>query len=115
MRFLERRNARRVQLDLFYDYRMNVDLYPQGQEFLRERQPRTLIFWGQNVIFFTPEGGEAYLHDLPDAEMQRLDSGQFALEDSLDTIASNMRRFYDEKVSPVSPTAASPEGCEVVD
>ena len=63
--FLERPNARRVQLDLFYDYRTNVALYPAWQSFLRERQPETLILWGQNDIFFTPEGGEAYLRDLP--------------------------------------------------
>ena len=98
-RFMERPNARRAQLDLFYDYRKNVDLYPQWQKFLRGRQPKTLIFWGQNDIFFTPEGGEAYLRDLPDAEMHRLDSGHFAMEDCLDEIAAGIRRFYDEKVS----------------
>lgn len=27
-RFMERPNARRVQMDLFYDYRTNVGLYP---------------------------------------------------------------------------------------
>ncbi len=105
-RFMERPNARRVQLDLLYDYRTNVDLYPQWQKFLRERQPKTLIFWGQNDIFFTQEGGEAYLRDLPDAEMHRLDSGHFAVEDSLDQIDSNIRRFYEEKVSFASRTAA---------
>ena len=57
----ERPNATRVQLDLFYDYRTNVALYPAWQAFLRERQPQTLILWGQNDIFFTPESGEAYL------------------------------------------------------
>ncbi len=98
-RFMERPNARRVQLDLFYDYRKNVELYPEWQKHLRERRPKTLIFWGQNDIFFTPEGGEAYLRDLPDAEMHRLDSGHFALEDCLDEIAAGIRRFYDEKVS----------------
>ncbi len=97
-RFMERPNARRIQLDLFYDYRSNVDLYPAWQKFLREQQPSTLIFWGQNDIFFTAEGGEAYLQDLPHAEMHRLDSGHFAVEDSLDVIAGNMRRFYEEKV-----------------
>jgi len=99
-RFMERPSARRVNLDLFYDYRTNVALYPKWQAFLKTQQPKTLIFWGQNDIFFTPEGGEAYLRDLPDAEMHRLDSGHFAVEDCLETIASNMRRFYDEKVSP---------------
>ena len=97
-RFMERPNARRAQLDLFYDYRKNVDLYPAWQAHLREHQPETLIFWGQNDIFFTPSGGEAYLTDLPDAELHRLDSGHFAVEDSLDEIAENIRRFYDEKV-----------------
>jgi pimeloyl-ACP methyl ester carboxylesterase len=93
-RFMERPNARRAQMDLFYDYRTNVALYPKWQKFLQERQPKSLIFWGQNDIFFTREGGESYLKDLPDAEMHRLDSGHFAVEDCLDEIASNIHRFY---------------------
>ena len=98
-RFIERPNARRIQLDLFYDYRTNVTLYPKWQAFLRAREPKTIIFWGQHDIFFTPEGGEAYLKDLPKAEMHRLNSGHFAVEDSLDYIASNIHRFYTEKVA----------------
>ena len=82
--FLARPNAHQVQLDLFYDYRTNAELYPAWQASLRERQPLTLIFWGQGDIFFTPEGGEAYLRDLPEAELHMLDSGHFAVEDSLD-------------------------------
>jgi pimeloyl-ACP methyl ester carboxylesterase len=97
-RFMERAGARKVQMELFYDYRTNVDLYPQWQEFLRARRPKTIIFWGQDDIFFTREGGEAYLKDLPKAEMHRLESGHFAVEDSLDYITRNIRRFYDEKV-----------------
>ena len=98
-RFMERPNARRVQLDLFYDYRTNVELYPQWQALLRRERPETLIFWGQNDIFFTPEGGEAYLADLPDAELYRLDSGHFAVEDSLDVIATGIHSFYDRRVA----------------
>jgi pimeloyl-ACP methyl ester carboxylesterase len=101
-RFMERPNARRVQMELFYDYRTNVGLYPQWQKFLRDRQPPTIIFWGQNDIFFTPEGGDAYLQDLPDAEMHHLDSGHFAVEDYLKRIVTNIRRFYDEKAMPVT-------------
>jgi pimeloyl-ACP methyl ester carboxylesterase len=96
--FLARPNAHRVQLDLFYDYRTNAELYPTWQASMRENQPLTLIFWGQGDIFFTPEGGEAYLRDLPDAELVRLDSGHFAVEDSLEEIASGIVRFYDERV-----------------
>lgn len=105
-RFMERPGARPIQLDLFYDYRTNVDLYPEWQKFLRERQPKAIIFWGQNDIFFTREGGEAYLRDLPNAEIHRLDSGHFAVEDSLETIASNIHRFYDEKVVEAAQSAS---------
>jgi pimeloyl-ACP methyl ester carboxylesterase len=98
-RFMERPNARRVQLDLLYDYRTNVERYPEWQRLLRDRQPKTLIFWGQNDIFFTPEGGEAYLRDLPRAEIHRLDSGHFAVEDSLDEIVTGMKTFYDRHLA----------------
>ena len=97
--FLARPGAKQVQLDLFYDYRTNVELYPKWQAFLRDKQPKTIIFWGQNDIFFTPQGGDAYLDVLPKAEMHRLDSGHFAVEDSLDEIASKMSAFYNDKVA----------------
>jgi pimeloyl-ACP methyl ester carboxylesterase len=98
IRFMERPNARQIQMDLFYDYRTNVALYPQWQKFLREHQPNTLIFWGQNDPFFSPEGGEAYLRDLPNAEIHRLDSGHFAVEDCLTEISDSIRRFYEDRV-----------------
>ncbi len=99
--FLSRPHAHQVQLDLFYDYRTNAQLYPTWQASLRERQPLTLIFWGQGDIFFTPEGGEAYLRDLPDAELVRLDSGHFAVEDCLDEIVERILKFHETKVSAV--------------
>lgn len=98
-RFMERPNVRAAQMELFYDYRTNVPLYPAWHAFLRRRQPETIIFWGQDDMFFTREGGDAYLKDLPGAEMHRLDSGHFAIEDCLDYIAGNIHRFYGEKVT----------------
>lgn len=95
--FMQRPHAVRLNLDLFYDYRTNVPLYPEWQRFLRERRPPTLIFWGQEDLFFTAEGGEAYLADLPTAEMHRLAGGHFATEDHLAYIAHHMRRFYEEQ------------------
>ena len=96
---MQRPHAVRINLDLFYDYRTNVPLYPAWQRFLRERQPKTIIFWGQQDLFFTPAGGEAYLADLPKAEIHRLDAGHFAVEDHLDYIADGMHHFYDEEIS----------------
>ena len=101
--FLQRPQAKRVQLDLFYDYRTNVELYPKWQECLRRHQPRTIIFWGQNDIFFTREGGEAFLKDLPQAEMHRLNSGHFAVEDCLPYITEKMIDFYDRRVIGLRP------------
>lgn len=96
---MQRPGAVRVNLDLFYDYRTNVALYPVWQKFLRDRQPRTLIFWGQDDPFFTPAGGEAFKTDLPNAELHRLAAGHFAVEDNLDFIAATMTRFYDSQVA----------------
>jgi pimeloyl-ACP methyl ester carboxylesterase len=96
---IQKPNGRQIQLDLFYDYRTNVALYPKWQSFLKQNQPKTIIFWGQDDIFFTREGGEAYLEVLPKAEMHRLESGHFAVEDCLEYIARHMRQFYDQSVT----------------
>jgi pimeloyl-ACP methyl ester carboxylesterase len=50
---LQRPYGRQLQLDLFYDYRNNVTLYPKWQEFLRKQQPKTVIFWGQGDTPFS--------------------------------------------------------------
>ena len=97
--FMRRPNSERLNLDLFYDYRTNVPKSDAWQTFLRERQPETIIFWGQKDIFFTPEGGDAYLVDLPTAEMHRLEAGHFAVEDHLEYIAGHMKRFYTQRVA----------------
>jgi pimeloyl-ACP methyl ester carboxylesterase len=96
---LQRPHGRRLQLDLFYDYKNNVTLYPKWQAFLKQHQPKTIIFWGQDDIFFTRAGGEAFLNDLPKAEMHRLSAGHFAVEDCLDYISEGMHRFYDKVVA----------------
>jgi pimeloyl-ACP methyl ester carboxylesterase len=97
--FLQRPHAARLHLDLFYDYRTNIPLYPKWQAFLRKRQPKTLIFWGQNDMLFTPEGGDAYLADLPKAEIHRLDAGHFIVEDHLDFIAAHIEDFHSRNVA----------------
>jgi hypothetical protein len=59
--FLARPVAHQVQLEFLYDYRTNVALYPKWQKFLCDRQPETLIFWGQGDIFRRPLGDELNL------------------------------------------------------
>ena len=47
---LDRPGNNEIQLDLFYDYQTNVELYPSWQAYLRTYQPPTLIVWGKNVV-----------------------------------------------------------------
>jgi pimeloyl-ACP methyl ester carboxylesterase len=91
---LDRPGNVEIQLDLFYDYRTNIDLYPRFHEFFRTRQPPTLIVWGANDKIFPAEGARAYLKDLPQAELHLLDSGHFALEDKGEDIAALMLDFF---------------------
>lgn len=96
---LDRPGNAELQLDLFYDYRTNVELYPRFHQFFRERQPPTLIVWGKNDTIFPAPGANAYLRDLPQAELHLLDTGHFALEDQGDRIARLMLDFLDRKVA----------------
>jgi pimeloyl-ACP methyl ester carboxylesterase len=95
---LDRPGNRDIQLDLFFDYRTNVALYPKFQAFFRERKPPTLIVWGKNDKIFPEVVAHLYLRDIPDAEMHILDTGHFALEDKLDVMAPLIRDFLDRKM-----------------
>jgi pimeloyl-ACP methyl ester carboxylesterase len=91
--FLDRPGNDEVQLAIMYDYRTNVALYPAFQEYFRNCQPPALIVWGINDPIFLPEGAQAFLRDLPEAELHRLDTGHFALEDKADEMVPLIRRF----------------------
>jgi pimeloyl-ACP methyl ester carboxylesterase len=85
--FLNRTGNDAIQLDLLHNYQSNLALYDGWHEFFRNKQPKTLIVWGKNDPFFTVEGAQAYLRDIPNAELHLLDTGHFALEDSSEFIA----------------------------
>jgi pimeloyl-ACP methyl ester carboxylesterase len=98
-RYLELPGRDQVMLDLLYDYRKNVNLYPRWQAYLRTRQPPTLLAWGQNDQFFPPAGARAYLQDLPEAELHLLDTGHFATATHSDEIADLIARFLETHVA----------------
>src|SRR5437870_5328817 len=50
--FLSQPDQGDIQSDLFYDYRTNVDAYPKWQAWMREKQPRLLVIWGQYDLSF---------------------------------------------------------------
>jgi pimeloyl-ACP methyl ester carboxylesterase len=83
-----------IQLQLLFNYQTNPPLYPVWQEYFRQHQPRTLIVWGKNDPFFTVPGAQAYLRDLPRAELHLLEAGHFALEELHEEIARWIKRFF---------------------
>ncbi len=87
---------RLIQVELFQDYQTNLDAYPRWQEFLRARQPPTLIVWGEHDPVFVPAGARAYLRDLPHAELHLIDAGHFAVEEKPVEIAQLVVRFMDD-------------------
>ena len=90
--FLDRPGNDAIQLNLLHNYQSNLTHYDEWHEFFRSRQPRTLIVWGKNDPFFTVEGAKAYLLDIPAAQLHLLDTGHFALEDSVDFIAQEITK-----------------------
>ncbi len=82
-----------IQLDLFLDYANNVKLYPAFQEYFRKAKPPLLAIWGRHDPFFIPAGAEAFAKDNPNAKVELLDTGHFALETHVEEIAAAMKFF----------------------
>lgn len=82
------------QLDLFYDYRTNPDIYyPKFHEYFRETQVPLLAIWGKGDPSFIPAGAEAFKQDLPKAVIRFVDSGHFALATKVKEIAHAILEF----------------------
>ncbi|MFC9664875.1 alpha/beta fold hydrolase [Nocardia sp. NPDC127606] len=91
--YLDRPGNKEIQLQLFFDYKNNLDGYPAFQKYFAEHRPPTLIAWGAHDEIFGADGARAYLRDLPDAELHLLDAGHFALETHGPEIAALIRDF----------------------
>lgn len=97
---LDRPGNAEIQLDLFYDYRTNLALYPGWQAYFRERKPPTLVVWGKNDEIFVAAGAAPYKRDNPRAEIHMLDTGHFALETHGTEIAALIRDLLQRNVDP---------------
>jgi pimeloyl-ACP methyl ester carboxylesterase len=93
--FLDLPGRHAIQFDLLYDYRSNVALYPQWQEWLRKHRPPVLVVWGTGDAFFTEAGARAFTRDVPDAELHLFRTGHFALEEQIGEIAPLIADFLD--------------------
>jgi pimeloyl-ACP methyl ester carboxylesterase len=90
---LDRPGNNEIQLQLFYDYKSNLPLYPHWQEYFRKYQPPALVVWGKNDIIFPKEGAIPYQRDLKNIQIHLLNTGHFALEEEGELIADLIIRF----------------------
>jgi pimeloyl-ACP methyl ester carboxylesterase len=95
---LDRPGNQEIQLDLFYDYRTNIPLYPQWQAYFRKYRPPMLIVWGKNDEIFLAAGAEPFKRDIPNVEIHMFDTGHFALESNGPEIAALIREFLGRSV-----------------
>lgn len=91
--FLNAPGQAQIQSDLFYDYRTNVDSYPEWQAWLRKTRPKLLVLWGRHDLSFDLGEPERYRRDVPGAEVYMLDAGHFALDTKAEEMASLVRGF----------------------
>jgi pimeloyl-ACP methyl ester carboxylesterase len=97
--YLDRPGNKEIQLDLFYDYRTNVEKYATWQALFRKYQTPTLIVWGKNDHIFPDAGAYPYRRDLNNVEFHILDGGHFALESHGELIADEIGDFLDREVN----------------
>jgi pimeloyl-ACP methyl ester carboxylesterase len=91
--FLNRPGEAAIQMELIYDYRTNLDAYPAWQAWLRKYAPPTLVLWGKYDPAFIVEGAQAFKRDVPNAQIEILDAGHFAMDTRLEEIADLAAAF----------------------
>lgn len=91
----ERPGIQDIHLDLTYDYQTNVAQYPAYQQFFRDTKVLTFAIWGKYDEFFIPPGAEAFKRDNPNAVVELLETGHFALDTDVEYIAKRIREVID--------------------
>lgn len=91
--FLNSPNQHRIQSDLFFNYRTNLEEYPKWQQWLRQTQPRLLVLWGKYDPSFDISEPDRFLNDVPNAKIHILEAGHFALDTKAEEIATTVRSF----------------------
>jgi len=94
---LARPGNQEIQLDLFRDYRTNLDLYPAFHKYFQTSGVPVLAVWGQNDPIFVAAGAEGYRKDVKDLEVHYLDAGHFALETHGREVAQYVLGFLEKR------------------
>lgn len=88
---------REVMIGLMEGLKENLAWMPQCQEYLRNHQPPTLIVWGPQDGYMPEASAQAYLRDLPHAQLHFLPGGHWLLETHLQETAGLIRDFLNEQ------------------
>lgn len=91
--FLNQPGQGEIQVELFYDYRTNVENYPKWQAWMQKNQPQLLVIWGKYESSFDPSEPESYRRDVPNAQVHIVDGGHFALDTAANEIAQLVANF----------------------
>lgn len=86
--YLNRPGQAAIQADLIFDYQNNIAAYPAWQKWLAAHQLPALVVWGKYDPAFIVPGAEAFRRDLPNARIEVLDAGHFAMDTRLDEVAT---------------------------
>jgi pimeloyl-ACP methyl ester carboxylesterase len=67
-----------------------------------------LVVWGKFDTSFAVAEAHAYKREVPSAEVHVLDAGHFALDEAVDEIAADMRRFLAQALRPKRTALGKP-------
>lgn len=82
-----------IQARVILGWKDNFEWFPRYQAWLREHRPPALVVWGPNDGYMPEKSAQAWLRDLPEADLHLLDGGHWLLETHLAAVASRMREF----------------------
>lgn len=86
-----------IATDLIAGLRENRAWFARYQAWLREHRPPTLIVWGPHDGYMPAASAQAYLRDLPDAELHLTGGGHWLLETHLDEVVALSRAFLERR------------------
>ncbi len=92
---LDRSGNDRIQVELLYQYKDNIQQYPAWQAWLQRTQPPVLVVWGDNDPIFTAAGRDLFKTLVPATEVHSYPAGHFALETHAEEIATAILGFLD--------------------
>lgn len=90
---------REIAVGLMEGLKDNLSWFTRYQAYLRTHQPPTLICWGTRDGYMPAPSAQAYLRDVPQAELHLFEGGHWLLETHLPQVAPLIRDFL-QRVHP---------------